>query len=724
MEYFENIQNNFFNLINYGLLSLVIFVIYFVILRSRKKSQNTNLKNNTKMNNPQNQIIPYTMIEEKIHLQEIINKIHSDKYIDKIGLDTEYHRSDEYNGKLCTIQLAVPFQTSLQIFIIDILKFEKDFLKENLILILSNERIEKIIHSCENDIEWIYDELGILVKNIFDTQDAHEILTKGKKKTGLNVLLNTYFGLNLDPETKKSFQKSNWKQRPLSKEQLDYAAMDAFYLIELRNILHQKLSKDDKKLDFINLLKKNEFLSRIENTTKIQRKENKAINYLISNLTKCEEQTLEIIKNLFISLYRINEETAFKNNINSEKLFGLKIIYKVSMRLPKTKEDLIKIIGHEYIYHRDNQAHLCLFEELVTKIHNRICDHLHDSEKFIPIESLPQNEKNQSHIDLIARKQINREKIIQKFSCKKPVYENCHMYAPDGELLCYCDHKKMNWYLSRNLADIICDDPPKFKLKFEPNSRGCSDIGDIPSDFYVKYRKNCCVVCGFDENYMRFHVVPILYRTHFPEELKSHKSHDVVLLCFACHERANQIYDIQKRNVSEKFNVPLNTLSPDQQEIKQLENIIKNSKTMWRNFGLLPEDKKLVFGNELIDFLKENRDNEKFLHFYNFVFQPQIEKNSSNTNFEIPNKIEDLSQELLCRIKNYKIKIPLSCDKKNQHGKIVVSQLDDYTEFIKEWRIFFIEALQPKYLPDAWNVEHQFYRTFGEHSKFSKNKQK
>jgi hypothetical protein len=36
-------------------------------------------------------------------------------------------------------------------------------------------------------------------------------------------------------------------------------------------------------------------------------------------------------------------------------------------------------------------------------------------------------------------------------------------------------------------------------------------------------------------------VVPSCYRRNFPAQLKSHRSHDVVLLCFECHQTAHKV---------------------------------------------------------------------------------------------------------------------------------------------------------------------------------------
>jgi len=43
--------------------------------------------------------------------------------------------------------------------------------------------------------------------------------------------------------------------------------------------------------------------------------------------------------------------------------------------------------------------------------------------------------------------------------------------------------------------------------------------------------ENQCVVCGEKDNYVKYNVVPHFYRTFFPAKLKTHWSHDCLLLC-------------------------------------------------------------------------------------------------------------------------------------------------------------------------------------------------
>ncbi|GBP66293.1 Exonuclease 3'-5' domain-containing protein 2 [Eumeta japonica] len=117
----------------------------------------------------------------------------------------------------------------------------------------------------------------------------------------------------------------------------------------------------------------------------------------------------------------------------------------------------------------------------------------------------------------------------------KPLYHNCFLAAPDDELLCTIDNKKAQWYIDKGLADMVCEEPLTVKLRFEPASRMVGDVGK----YYQLTKENKCVVCGKANIYIRKNVVPREYRKYFPEIMKEHSSHDVVLLCVECHRRSN-----------------------------------------------------------------------------------------------------------------------------------------------------------------------------------------
>ncbi|KAK8961273.1 hypothetical protein KSP40_PGU014830 [Platanthera guangdongensis] len=161
--------------------------------------------------------------------------------------------------------------------------------------------------------------------------------------------------------------------------------------------------------------------------------------------------------------------------------------------------------------------------------------------------------KNGGKSAAAARRKPSRELFVQKFSCKSPVYDNCRIYANDGRLLCYCDRRKLEWYLRRDLAKVVEEDPPAIMLLFQPKGRP----EDEGNEFYIQSKKNICVGCGEKNHYLRYRIIPSCYRMHFPEHLKSHRSHDIVLLCVDCHERAHTAAEKYKRQIAKDFEVPL-----------------------------------------------------------------------------------------------------------------------------------------------------------------------
>ncbi|PNH11910.1 hypothetical protein TSOC_001223, partial [Tetrabaena socialis] len=80
-----------------------------------------------------------------------------------------------------------------------------------------------------------------------------------------------------------------------------------------------------------------------------------------------------------------------------------------------------------------------------------------------------------------------RSWMIEKFSAKSQarafVYSNCRMLGLDGSLLCYCDARKLAWYLGKGLAVQVCDEPPTVQLLFQHQNTdqqmgGCAPAGE------------------------------------------------------------------------------------------------------------------------------------------------------------------------------------------------------------------------------------------------------
>ncbi len=148
----------------------------------------------------------------------------------EIALDLEFDRNSfGYGFVLCLIQIS----TEKEIFLID--PFGIDDL-DGLWKIFEDPDIVKVIHNASEDLLLLKIN-NCNPKNIWDTEKASMILNH--LKTGLSSLLEEYFqeGLN------KKAQRTDWRRRPLSEEQLNYAMEDVRLLLPLKHELEKGLKR-------------------------------------------------------------------------------------------------------------------------------------------------------------------------------------------------------------------------------------------------------------------------------------------------------------------------------------------------------------------------------------------------------------------------------------------------------------------------------------------------
>ncbi|MBV7327874.1 HRDC domain-containing protein [Chloroflexi bacterium TSY] len=162
------------------------------------------------------------------------------------ALDTESDSLFRYYPKVCLIQIsayATPsnhishaIHSNLEIvdYLVDTIRFPAI---EKLNELLADPAMEIIIHAASNDILTLQRDWHFSFNHIFDTQLAARIL--GWKQTGLAAILKELFDVSSD----KRMQRTNWRKRPLTGEQIVYAQMDTHYLLPLRNILHEELEE-------------------------------------------------------------------------------------------------------------------------------------------------------------------------------------------------------------------------------------------------------------------------------------------------------------------------------------------------------------------------------------------------------------------------------------------------------------------------------------------------
>lgn len=149
-----------------------------------------------------------------------------------IALDLETNGFFRYPERVCLIQIAIP---DGQVFLIDPLALDD---MTSLGDVLSDERIEVVLHSGDHDIRSLDRDWGFRVNSLFDTSIAAAFT--GMDRLGLATVLESSLGISITKD--KKLQRSDWTVRPLKPRALRYAADDVHYLLELAETLKKRLS--------------------------------------------------------------------------------------------------------------------------------------------------------------------------------------------------------------------------------------------------------------------------------------------------------------------------------------------------------------------------------------------------------------------------------------------------------------------------------------------------
>ena len=167
-----------------------------------------------------------------IHRQQDLDRVVS-KLGDTVGLDTEFHRRRTFFPTPCVLQLA----TTTDTYIVDLLA-PLDL--TSLELALFDEDRVKVTHSPREDLELLHLIFGAELPNLVDVQLAHAFIS-----TDASLNYSSLVAHYLDQPLKqnKRLTQSDWRIRPLTSTQVNYAIDDARFLISLWNQIRFLLLK-------------------------------------------------------------------------------------------------------------------------------------------------------------------------------------------------------------------------------------------------------------------------------------------------------------------------------------------------------------------------------------------------------------------------------------------------------------------------------------------------
>ena len=143
-------------------------------------------------------------------------------------MDTEAASFHRYHDRIYLVQVSTRTRTA----IIDPVALED---LSGIGTLLGDGGSEIVFHDADYDLRLFAHQYGFRAARIFDTRVAAELLNE--PGLSLAALLERYLGVQVD----KRFQRADWSARPLTQDMIAYAASDTAHLVELRDILAEKL---------------------------------------------------------------------------------------------------------------------------------------------------------------------------------------------------------------------------------------------------------------------------------------------------------------------------------------------------------------------------------------------------------------------------------------------------------------------------------------------------
>jgi ribonuclease D len=147
------------------------------------------------------------------------------------ALDTEFLREKTYYPKLCLLQVATPDSVAC----IDPLALDS---LDPILDLVFDPGITKVMHSARQDMEIFYHLRSAAPGPVFDTQVA-ALLLGYPDQIGYGNLVSEVLSVKLE----KLHTRADWSIRPLTQDQIGYAADDVIYLVDIYRELRDRLAE-------------------------------------------------------------------------------------------------------------------------------------------------------------------------------------------------------------------------------------------------------------------------------------------------------------------------------------------------------------------------------------------------------------------------------------------------------------------------------------------------
>lgn len=164
------------------------------------------------------------LVEDDARFASLVDELSE---ADAYGLDAEFHGESSYYPRLAVLQVATPTRAAVvDTTLVDVRPLRPVLEGAGLM----------VAHAGEQDLQVLLRAAGAIPARMLDTQIAAGFLGFGSPS--LAKLVSDMLGVRLE----KGARMSDWFKRPLTPEQIKYAAADVLHLLDLRAVIEERLT--------------------------------------------------------------------------------------------------------------------------------------------------------------------------------------------------------------------------------------------------------------------------------------------------------------------------------------------------------------------------------------------------------------------------------------------------------------------------------------------------
>ncbi len=256
---------------------------------------------------------------------EIARAAASAKEAGRLGIDTEFISEGRYRPLLCLVQVVVDDPAG-SVLLIDPLADAAPVAQ--IAALLADPGVEIVLHAGRQDVAILRRAWTTDVVNVFDTQIAAGFAGQSAQ-SGYGNLIGAILGRRLA----KTASYTRWNTRPLSREQLRYAAEDVVDLLDLADELKRRLDERGR------LRWATEECRRIEAAT--EQRDPEAVWERLPRISQLDPRSRAVARAL--AAWRERTASAEDRPVNS--VLADQIVVEAARRRPSSLDELGHIRG-------------------------------------------------------------------------------------------------------------------------------------------------------------------------------------------------------------------------------------------------------------------------------------------------------------------------------------------------------------------------------------------